>query len=67
MTIEKIIKKIARQHHTTPELVRKEMELAMREAQRSPDPLVQARWASIPHKGEELTLEEFISYIASTL
>ena len=65
MTIDKIIKQIAKQHHTTPEQVRKEMEAAMKEAKRSRDPAVQARWNAIPHKGEEVTLEELIKHIAS--
>lgn len=65
MTLDKIIKQIANQHHTTPEHVRREMEAAMNEAKRSIDPAVQARWNAIPHKREEVTLEEFINYIAS--
>ena len=65
MTFDKIIKMIAKQHHTTPEHVRREMEAAMKEANRSKDSAVQVRWNAIPHKGEEVTLEEFINYIAS--
>ena len=65
MTIDKIIKQIAKQHHTTPEHVRREIEVAMKQAKRSRDPAVQARWNAIPHKREEVTLEEFINYIAS--
>lgn len=65
MTLDKIIKKIAKQHHTTPEQVRREMEAAMEEPKRSHDPAVQARWNAIPHKGEDVTLEELINYIAS--
>jgi len=65
MTLDKIIKKIAKQHHTTPEQVRREMEAAMEEAKRSHDPAVQARWNAIPHKGEDVTLEEPIHYIAT--
>lgn len=64
MTIDKIIKQIAKQHHTTSEHVQREMEAAMKEAKRNKDPAVQARWKAIPHKGEEVTLEEFINYIA---
>jgi len=64
MTLDKIIKEIAKQHHTTPEQVRREMEAAMAEAKQSKNPAVQARWASIPHKGDEVTLEELIDYIA---
>lgn len=65
MTFDKIIKKIAKQHHTTPEQVRREMEAAMEEAKRSHDPAVLAHWNAIPHKGEDVTPEELITYIAS--
>ncbi|MBQ6999628.1 MAG: hypothetical protein IJN67_01110 [Oscillospiraceae bacterium] len=64
MTIDKIIQQVAKKHHTTPEIVRKEMELAMAQAQKSTNPKVQALWAAIPHKGEQITLEEFIEYAA---
>ena len=64
MTLNKIIKQIAKQNHTTPEKVRREMESAIAEAKRSPDPAIQARWAAIPHKGTEVTLEEFLTYVA---
>ena len=43
MTLNKIIKTIAKQHHTTPERIRREMEKAMEEAKGSQDPAVQAR------------------------
>ena len=64
MTVNNIIKKIAKQQHTTPERIRREMEKAMEEAKRSKDPAVQARWAAIPHKGTDVTLEEFLTYVA---
>ena len=64
MTVDNIIKKIAKQQHTTPERIRKEMEKAMEEAKRSQDPAVQARWAAIPRKGTDVTLEEFLTYVA---
>ena len=37
----------------------------MKEAQKTTNPRAKALWASIPHKGDEITLEEFISYIAT--
>ena len=59
----RVLEEIARNHHTTVQEVRKEMEFAMQAGQSSPDPAVQARWNSIPRKGDKLTLEEFIDYI----
>lgn len=64
MTLNKIIKTIAKQHHTTPDRVRREMEKAMEEAKRSQDPAVQARWAATARKGTDVTLEEFLLYVA---
>ena len=64
MTLNKIIKQIAKENHTTPEKIRREMEAAIEAGKRSSDPAVQARWAAIPHKGAEVTLEDVIYYIA---
>lgn len=64
--MQEILNKIAASHHTTPGgEVRLEMEPAMEAGQRAPDPVVQARWNAIPRKGEKLTLEEFIEYVAA--
>ena len=60
----RILAKIARDHHTTVAQVRREMQIAMETGQANPDPFIRARWAAIPRKGKELTLEEFIAYIA---
>ena len=64
MTLERIIKTLARQHHTSPKHIRREMEAALEEAKKSDDPAVQARWATIPHSGDSISLEDFINYIA---
>lgn len=61
---ERILEIIARQEHLSVQEVREEMTEAMREGQNSRDPIVQARWAAIPRKGAELTLEEFVEYMA---
>ena len=59
-----ILEIIAYQHNTSVDEVRKEMQSALEEGQQSNDPAVQALWASIPRKGAELTLEEFVAYVA---
>lgn len=59
----RVLEEIARNHHTTVQEVRREMEYAMYVGQSNPDPAVQAQWNSIPRKGDKLTLEEFIDYI----
>ena len=56
---------VARRHHITVEEVRKEIRLAMIAAMCNPDPAVQKRWNAIPHAGDTLTPEDFITYVAS--
>ena len=46
--MHRILNQIAKSHQTTPENVRKEMEFALEEAQKSTDPAIQAKWAAIP-------------------
>ena len=63
--IDTILESVAKSHFTTIDEVRKEILLVMEEAQQSPDPLVQARWAMIPHAGEKPTIEELITDLAT--
>lgn len=60
---ERVLERIAMDNHTTIEEVRKEMIIAMKDGQSCPDPVVRARWARIPKKGNELTLEEFVEFL----
>ena len=52
---EAALREVARKNHTTVEEVRKEI----------PDPAIQKRWNAIPHAGDTLTPEDFITYVAS--
>ena len=58
---------IARRNGITKEQVREEMQIAMEEGMRSPDPVAQQLWAQIPRRGEKLTLEEFMEYLLSKM
>lgn len=60
-----IIEQIAKDAHTTPAQVLRKMEAAMKAGQSNPDPAIQAKWAAIPKKGKELTVEEFVEYCAA--
>ena len=62
-SLDHILTQIAHQHHTTVDVVRREMYEAMQIAQDSTDPAIQAKWDTIPRKGKEITLEEFIDYL----
>ena len=65
--INRILEKIAKDNHTTPEIVQREMQAALDEAQANTDPMVQAHWNSIPHQGNKVTLEEFLESAAERL
>ena len=67
LSAKRAIAEVARQEGTTVEDVRAAMAEAIEEACRSPDPLVQARWARIPRKGEIPTPEELIIWVAKQL
>ena len=61
---KKALKKLAKQKGISEKEVRREIEIAIEEAMKSPEPQEQAFWKSIPHKGEQPTPEEVIAYIA---
>ena len=67
MTLDQLLKQIAKENYTTPQVVRKQMEEAMLMGQQSKDPIVHARWAAIPKQGDTLTLEEFLDYMVNTV
>jgi len=60
--VDHILSKVAKESNVSPDTVRSEILLALEEAQKSTDPQVQARWASIPKKGDHITIEEFLDY-----
>lgn len=62
---KKILKKLAKQKGISEMDIQQEIEIAIREAMKSPDPQAQAFWKSIPHKGEQPTPEEVITYIVN--
>lgn len=62
--VKKALKKLSKQKGISERAARQEIEIAIQEAMKSPDPQVQVFWKSIPHKGEQPTSEEIIAYIA---
>ena len=65
--MERIVNRIARENHTTPEQVYQDMQEALDIGQASTDPAAQARWRTIPRKGEKVTLEEFLDYMCGII
>lgn len=64
---DRVLRIIALRNGTTKEKVREEMQIAMEEGMKCPDPIVQQRWAQIPRRGERLTLEEFMEYLLTKI
>jgi hypothetical protein len=64
---EKVISQIAERHHTTPDMVRKHIQLGMLNGLTSEDPRIKAEWKRIPCAGEVPTPEEVIAFYASKL
>ena len=67
MNVNEIIKKVAKAHHTTPEEVYSEMQIAIDAAFNSKDSEVKKEWAKIPFQGEHPTPEDVITYLVSQL
>ena len=64
---DKAISQVAKSHHVSEDTVRKEMQGAISEAMRSPDPAVQALWKQIPCSGESPEPEELMDWIVKQL
>ena len=64
---KKALKKIAQREGVSEETVRHEIEIAITEAMKSPEPQARAFWKSVPHKGEQPTPEEVVAYIADMI
>ena len=67
MNVNELIKRVAKAHHTTPEEVYTEMQIALDAAFHSKDPEVKKEWAKIPFQGERPTPEDVIPYLVSQL
>lgn len=61
---KRALKKLAKQKGISEKEIRREIEITIEEAMKSPEPQAQAFWKAIPHKGEQPTPEEVIAYIA---
>lgn len=64
MTGKKSISRVAGLHGKSEAHIRREIRRCMDIAMKNPDPKVRAIWASIPKKGKEPTVEEFIEWAA---
>lgn len=60
---QKMLKDVAQFEGISVEQAYERLQDTINAAQQDPDPIVQARWKSIPHKGKQVTVEEFFEYI----
>ena len=63
MSVEKIIRQIAKEYEVTPQEVEANMKEAIRAAMVSPDPKVRAFWSELAPDGKEPSIEEFLTAI----
>lgn len=61
------LQKSTTQHNTTPEEVRREMQIAIDAGFVNPDPAVQEEWEKMTLKGDRPTPEEVINYAVKKL
>lgn len=64
---QKILQRIAKENHTTPEDVYREMQIAIDAAFDNPDPEVRKNWETIQFKGDRPTPEEVVFGIGMLL
>ncbi len=62
---ERTIEMLAMRHHTTPDMVRKHIQVAMMNGLISSDPQTREAWYKIPSVGDTPTPEEVIAYFSS--
>lgn len=60
---EKTLQQIADTKGISPQALRQQMQQAMEEAMKNPDPAVRAMWDSVPRRETVPTLEEFMDYL----
>lgn len=58
---------VAKAYNSTPEIISSRIAQALAQGQQSPDPQIRALWESLPHTGDELTLSDYVIYLAKTL
>ena len=67
MKVNKVLAEIALKNGVSVADVRSEIQVALDEGMKNPDPNVQAYWNSIPRKGDKPTLQEVITHLANKI
>lgn len=64
--LDKILKRIADQHHTTPQNVRQDLQEAIDTGWANPDPVIHARWVLIG-RGRKPSVQELVFFSADVV
>ena len=67
MKVNRVLAEIALKNGVSVDEVRKEIQVALDEGMKNPDPNVQAYWNSIPRKGDKPTAQEVITYLSNQI
>ena len=67
MKVNRVFAEIALKNGVSVAEVRKEIQAALDEGMKNPDPNVQAYWNSIPRKGDKPTAQEVITYFSNQI
>lgn len=66
MNSKNVLEIVAEKEGVSVEEVRREIQLAIDDAMKNPDPKIQEQWRRIPKKGKKPTPEEVIEFIGKT-
>lgn len=58
---------VALAYDTTPEIIHERISQAIAQGQQSTDPQVRDLWKLLPREGTDLTLYDYVAYLAQTL
>jgi len=67
MKVNKVLAEIAQKNGVSVAEVRREIQAALDEGMKNPNPNVQAYWNSIPRRGEKPTINEVITCISKRI
>ena len=64
---DEMLELVAKAYDSTPKEILEKISLTLAEGQQNSAAVAHSLWASIPHAGSELTLHDFVAYLAATL
>ena len=67
LEIQRALRRVAKMSGSTPQQVRRNIELMLEESRACPDPKAQAAWAEIPCAGSIPTMDEVMQYLSEKM